>query len=95
MRRNGESYTLIVPLYAVDGVTVIGEFGYGGSAQITEYAIPDPPPAIPSPSEQTMQITYDGQRVIVQHMEKYGDELWGHVIPVADDKGNITYIVAE
>jgi hypothetical protein len=34
-------------------------------------------------------------RVIVQHMEKYGDELWGHVIPVADAEGNISYIVAE
>ena len=34
-------------------------------------------------------------RVIVQHMEKYGDELWGHVIPVVDEKGNISYIVAE
>jgi len=30
MRRNGEEYILIVPLYAADGVTVIGEFGYSG-----------------------------------------------------------------
>jgi hypothetical protein len=34
-------------------------------------------------------------RVIVQHTEKYGDELWGHVIPVVDEEGNISYIVAE
>ena len=33
--------------------------------------------------------------VIVQHMEKYSDELWGHVIPVVDREGNITYIVAD
>jgi hypothetical protein len=34
-------------------------------------------------------------RVIVQHMEKYCDELWGHVIPVVYEEGNISYIVAE
>ena len=34
-------------------------------------------------------------RVIIQHAKKYGDELWGHVIPVADEEGNISYIVAD
>ena len=29
MKRNGEKYILIVPLYAEDGVTVIGEYGIG------------------------------------------------------------------
>ena len=33
--------------------------------------------------------------VIVQHMEKYGDELWGHVMPVVDEKGTISYIIAD
>lgn len=30
MRRTGEKYVRIIPLYAEDGVTVIGEFGIGG-----------------------------------------------------------------
>jgi hypothetical protein len=30
MRRTGEVYVSIIPLYAEDGVTVIGEFGIGG-----------------------------------------------------------------
>ena len=34
-------------------------------------------------------------RVIVKHMEKYGDELWGHVLPIVDEKGNTTYIIAD
>ena len=39
--------------------------------------------------------TKKAARVIVQHMEKYGDELWGHVITVDDEDGNISYIVAD
>ena len=30
MRRTGEKYIRIIPLYAEDGVTVIGEYGIGG-----------------------------------------------------------------
>ena len=65
MRRNGEIYALIVPLYAEDGVTVIGEFGYGGeSASMTEYASPDPPSGQSSPFSGSLQITYLGQKVM-------------------------------
>ena len=66
MRRNGENYLWTVPLYAEDGVTVIGEFGYGGSSQmqVSEYAEAVPQSPIPSLSAQTMQITYADHRVL-------------------------------
>jgi hypothetical protein len=34
MQRTGEEYAEIIPLYAADGVSVIGEFGIGGSQVI-------------------------------------------------------------
>ena len=38
--------------------------GYGGSAPITEYAIPDPPSSQSSSFSSLLQITYEGQKVV-------------------------------
>jgi len=35
MRRTGEIYTRIIPLYAEDGVTISGEFGVGGLSEVS------------------------------------------------------------
>jgi len=50
MRRNGEQYERIIPLYTEDGVTVIGAFGIGGLSSnygsSRDYTTPEPPVSI-------------------------------------------------
>ena len=59
MARTGEKYLFTIPLYANDGVTVIGEFGVGGtSVEVTPSlhdgeivnTMQDPPPELPGGS---------------------------------------------
>ena len=59
MRRNGEQYERIIPLYAEDGITVIGEFGMGDlganvhvGENTTDYAIAEPV----EPADSTIKV---------------------------------------